>query len=139
MNPEVTYAEAGVVSAHPEPCFSVRRSREIPTYHELSLEDPQGSFAHWVIPQPLKQVNKRPVLLWLLSVAPVLDAFSCVETGTMQLAAAQPGVHTTLRNELEHGVLRLNFNGHLLRGYYRLQCLPTGCGQLWQLTPIGHI
>ena len=139
MNPEITMAHTAVLSAPTAPTFTVRRSSEVPGYHELALADDQGGYAHWVIPQPLKQLNKRPMLLWLLSTAPLLGALSCVETGTMQLAPARLGTTTNLSTELKHGVLRLNFEGQLLRGYYRLQCLPTGCGQLWQLTPIGQV
>jgi hypothetical protein len=139
MNPETTLAEAAVLASPPATTFAVRRSSEVSGYHELSLADDHGGYAHWVIPQPLKQLSKRPTLLWLLSAAPLLGSLSCVETGTMQLAPARLGGTTDLRNELKHGVLRLNFDGQLLRGYYRLQCLPTGCGQLWQLTPIGHV
>ncbi|GAB3845345.1 hypothetical protein GCM10028822_03660 [Hymenobacter terrigena] len=139
MNPTLTYADEAVLAATPGLSFAVRNSREMPSYYELALEDDQGSQAHWVVPMPLKQLAKRPVLLWLLSASPMLGALACVETGTMQLASARPGTTATLRHELAQGVLRLNFNGQLLRGYYRLQCLPTGCGQLWQLTPIGHI
>jgi hypothetical protein len=138
MNPSFTLADEDVLSAD-TPSFALRHSREMPAYYELALDDGQGDFAHWVIPAPLKQLAKRPVLLWLLSTSPMLSALSCVETGSMQLAPARPGTATTLRTELEQGVLRLNFNGQLLRGYYRLQCLPTGDGQLWQLTPIGRI
>jgi hypothetical protein len=139
MNPETTLAEAAVLTSPPTTTFAVRRSTEVLGYHELSLADDHGGYAHWVIPQPLKQLSKRPMLLWLLSAAPLLGPLSCVETGTMQLAPARLGATTDLTTELKHGVLRLNFNGQLLRGYYRLQCLPTGCGQLWQLTPIGHV
>ncbi|MVN77629.1 hypothetical protein GO988_14945 [Hymenobacter sp. HMF4947] len=57
----------------------------------------------------------------------------------MQLAPAHPGTQPDLRADLAEGVLRLNFNGQLLRGYYRCQCLPDGGGQLWLLTPIGYV
>ncbi|MBO2011295.1 hypothetical protein [Hymenobacter negativus] len=139
MNPETTLAEAAVLTLPSATTFAVRRSTEIPGYHELSLADDHGGCAHWVITQPLKQLNKRPVLLWLLAASPLMGSLSCVETGTTQLAPARLGATTDLNTELKHGVLRLNFNGQLLRGYYRLQCLPTGCGQLWQFTPIGHV
>jgi hypothetical protein len=138
MNPTLAFADEDVLSAA-VPSFAVRHSREVPTYYELALNDGQSNLVHWVIPTPLKQLAKRPVLLWLLSTSPMLSSLSCVETGSMQLASARLGATADLRSELKHGVLRLNFNGQLLRGYYRLQCLPTGCGQLWQLTPIGHI
>jgi hypothetical protein len=41
--------------------------------------------------------------------------------------------------DLDEGLLRLNFSGQLLLGYFRLQCLPEGGGQLWQLTPLGYV
>lgn len=139
MNPTLTYADEAVLATTPGLSFAVRNSREMPAYYELALEDDHGGQAHWVVPMPLKQLAKRPVLLWLLSASPMLSSLACVEAGTTQLASARPGTTATLRTELAQGVLRLNFNGQLLRGYYRLHCLPTGCGQLWQLTPIGHI
>ncbi|QKG53431.1 hypothetical protein [Hymenobacter sp. BRD67] len=139
MNPTLTFADEPVTAAPAAHSFAVRHSPEMPAYYELALEDDQGDLAHWVIPLPLKQLAKRPVLLWLLSASPLLDSLACVETGPMQLASTRLGAATTLRAELAQGVLRLKFEGQLLRGYYRLQCLPTGCGQLWQLTPIGHV
>lgn len=139
MKPSPSLVEAAEHALPGTASFSVHRSSDVPGYHELSLVDNQGDYAHWVIPQPLKHISKRPMLLWLLSAAPLVGSLSCVETGTMQLAPARLGTTTDLTTELKHGVLRLNFNGQLLRGYYRLQCLPTGCGQLWQLTPIGHV
>ena len=139
MNPTLTYADEATVAAPSACTFAVRHSREMPTYYELALEDEYGTQVQWVIPLPLKQLAKRPVLLWLLSASPLLGPLACLETGPLQLAANRPGTTTTLRTELKQGVLRLKFDGQLLRGYYRLHCLPTGCGQLWQLTPIGHI
>jgi hypothetical protein len=139
MNPTLTLAHPAVATAPPAHSFAVRHSPEMPGYYELALRDEQGHLAHWVIPLPLKQLAKRPVLLWLLPAAPLLGALACVEAGPMQLASARPGGATTLRTELAQGVLRLRFEGRLLRGYYRLQRLPTGCGQLWQLTPIGQV
>lgn len=139
MNPTLTYADEAVGAAPAAHSFAVRHSREMPSYYELALEDDQGDFAHWVIPLPLKQLAKRPVLLWQLAASPMLASLACLDTGAMQLAATRPGAATSLRAELAQGVLRLRFDGQLLRGYYRLQCLPTGCGQLWQLTPIGHL
>ena len=135
----LTFAADDVVAAPPALSYAVRQSPEMPAYYELALEDEQGDQAHWVVPMPLKQLAKRPVLLWLLSATPMTNSLACVEAGTMQLAATHPGTAATLHSELAQGVLRLNFNGQLLRGYYRLSCLPTGCGQLWQLTPIGHV
>ena len=108
-------------------------------YYQLLLEDDQGGFAHWVIPLPLKQLAKRPVVLWRLPAAPSTAALPCVESGRLRLAPAQHGTAASLRTELAQGVLRLNFHGQLLRGYFRLHCLPEGGGQLWQLTPIGQV
>lgn len=139
MESLLTFADNTLLAAPPALSYAVRQSPEMPAYYELALEDEQGGRAHWVVPMPLKQLAKRPVLLWLLSASPMLSSLACVEAGTMQLAAARPGAPASLRSELAQGVLRLNFNGQLLRGYYRLSCLPTGCGQLWQLTPIGHV
>ena len=139
MNPTLTYADEAMLAASPGLSFAVRHSREMPAYYELALDDDQGSQFHWVIPMPLKQLVKRPVLLWQLAGAPLRASLDCVEAGTLQLASTCFGRATSLRHELAQGRLRLNFNGQLLRGYYRLHCLPTGGGQLWQLTPIGHI
>jgi hypothetical protein len=139
MNPTLSFTETDVLEAPVVPAFWVRRSYESSAYHQLSLRDAKGHLAHWVIPLPLKQLAKRPVLLWLLSESPALDSLSCVESGAMQLAPAQHGADSDLHDELAQGALRLNFSGELLRGYYRLQCLPAGGGQLWQLTPIGHV
>lgn len=139
MNPTLSFAEANVLEAPVVPAFWVRRSYESPTYHQLTLRDAKGNLAHWVIALPLKQLTKRPVMLWLLSESPNLESLACIESGAMQLAAARHGTQTDLHAELAQGVLRLNFSGALLRGYYRLQCLPAGGGQLWQLTSIGHV
>lgn len=139
MKPSLTFADTDVAAALPALSYAVCQSPEMPAYYELALEDEQGDRAHWVVPMPLKQLAKRPVLLWLLSATPMLSSLACVEAGTMQLAATRAGTAATLHSELAQGVLRLNFNGQLLRGYYRLSCLPTGCGQLWQLTPIGQV
>lgn len=139
MNPTLTFADEDVLSSSATLTFTIRHSREMPAYYELALEDEHGELSHWVIPQPLKQLAKRPVLLWKLAASPMLSSLACLEAGTLQLAPARLGATSDLRTELKHGVLRLNFNGQLLRGYYRLHCLPTGCGQLWQLTPIGHV
>ena len=139
MNPTLVLDEPAVLPAPPDYSFTVRRSPELPAYQELVLEDARGHDAHWVISQPLRQLARRPVLLWLLAGAPLLGALASVENGPVQLAPARPGSPTDLATELADGVLRLNFNGQQLRGYFRLQRLPTGCGQLWQLTPIGHV
>ena len=138
MNPTLRLADLDFLP-QPEYSFAVRRSPELPAYHELVLEDARGHYAHWVISQPLKQLTKRPVLLWLLASPPLLGALASVEDGPVQLAPARPGSPTDLRAELASGVRRLNLSGRLLRGYFRRQRLPTGCGQLWQLTPTGHV
>jgi hypothetical protein len=132
-------APASVLAPPATASFWLHHSPETPTYYQLSLEDDQGSFAHWVIPLPLKQLAKRPVVLWRLPAPPALSALPCVESGRLRLAPAQHGTMASLRTELAQGVLRLNFHGQLLRGYFRLHCLPQGGGQLWQLTPIGHV
>jgi hypothetical protein len=139
MYPTLLLDEPDVLPTAPDYSFAVRRSPELPTYQELVLEDAQGHDVRWVISQPLRQLAKRPVLLWLLASTPLLGALASVEDGPVQLAPARPGSPTDLATELAGGVLRLNFNGQQLRGYFRLQRLPTGCGQLWQLTPIGNV
>ena len=122
-----------------EPCFHMYRSQSGSAFHQLSLEDTQGCQAHWVIPLPLKHLAKRSLLLWLLPTAVPTDTLACLDTGSLQLAPAHPGMRPDLRADLAEGLLRLNFSGQLLRGYFRLQCLPEGGGQLWQLTPIGYV
>lgn len=122
-----------------ESSFQVWRSQSSPHYHQLSIEDAQGHLAHWVIPLPLKQLAKHPMLLWQLPASSPHGPLTCLDTGTLQLAPAHPGLQPDLRADLVEGVLRLNFEGHLLRGYFRLQCLPQGGGQLWQLIPIGYV
>jgi len=139
MNPELTLTKVDAQPTRPAPTFAVRYSLEVPAYQELTLEDASGVLAHWVIPQPIKQLAKRPGLLWLLSTMTPPDSLSCLETGPLQLAAAEPGTDSNLRAELAQGMVRLAFSGQLLRGYYRLHCLPTGCGQLWQFTPISRV
>jgi hypothetical protein len=142
MSPTLTFAPtlpAPVPAPPATATFWIRRAHETPAYHQLSLEDDQGSFAHWVIPLPLKQLAKRPVVLWRLPAVPAPAALASLDSGRLRLAPAQPGTPASLRTELAQGVLRLNFDGQLLRGYFRLHCLPTGGGQLWQLTPIGHV
>jgi len=138
MNPTLAFADEDVLSSSAL-SYAIRYSREMPAYYELSIEDDRGNLAHWVIPMPPKLLAKRPVLLWQLPTSSLLSPLTCIEDGDTQLAPAHLGSAADLRTELQHGVLRLNFDGRLLRGYYRLQCLPTGNGQLWQLTPIGHI
>ena len=79
------------------------------------------------------------MVLWQLPTLPTLATLPCVESGRLRLAPAQHGTVACLRTELAQGVLRLHFDGQLLRGYFRLHCLPEGDGQLWQLTPIGQV
>jgi hypothetical protein len=138
MNPTLTFADADVLSSSAL-SYALSYPRELPAYYELSIEDDHSNQAHWVISVPLKQLAKRSVLLWQLPAASLLSPLACAEAGTMHLASAHLGGTTNLRTELQHGLLRLNFSGQVLRGYYRLQRLPAGNGQLWQLTPIGHI
>jgi len=123
----------------PENTFQVWRSQTSPHFHQLSLEDAQGCLAHWVIPLPLKHIAKQPMLLWQLPASSPASLFTCLDAGPMQLAPAHPGFRPDLRSDLVEGVLRLCFDGSLLRGYFRLQCLPQGNGQLWKLTPIGNV
>ncbi|MGI4866402.1 MAG: hypothetical protein ACRYFZ_20920 [Janthinobacterium lividum] len=139
MGPVLSAAQASVAPSHPEPSFHLSRSQSNPAFYQLSLEDTQGCLAHWVVPLPLKHLAKRPMLLWLLPIAGPTGTLTCLDTGPLQLAPAHPGMRANLRADLGEGLLRLNFSGHLLRGYFRLQCLPEGGGQLWQLTPIGYV
>jgi hypothetical protein len=119
--------------------FRIFRSQAGPTYHQLSLQDDRAGVAHWIIPVPLKQLAKHPVLLWQLRGPSVPSVLTSLDTGLMRLAPAHPGTRADLRADLAEGTLRLHFEGQLLRGYFRLQCLPEGGGQLWQLTPIGYL
>lgn len=119
--------------------FRIFRSQAGPMYHQLSLQDDRASTAHWIIPVPLKQLAKHPVLLWQLPAPGVPSTLTSLDTGLMRLAPAHPGTPSNLRADLAEGTLRLHFEGQLLRGYFRLQCLPEGGGQLWQLTPIGYL
>ncbi|MCA8831777.1 hypothetical protein [Hymenobacter pini] len=138
MNPKLSFADVVVVPTRSALTFTVRCSPVVPAYQELILEDAVGNSAHWVISQPLEQLAKRPVLLWLMSAPPYNFPLECLEAGTVQSVATQHGADSDLRAGLTQGRLRLTFNGQRLRGYYRLQCLPTGCGQLWQLSPISQ-
>lgn len=140
MVPTLALAALAPTPASPATAFfRLRRACDTPSYCQLSLEDDQGNFAHWIIPLALKHVAKRPLVVWKLPAVAVSAALPCVESGRLGLAPAQPGTVASLRTELAQGVLRLHFNGQLLRGYFRLHCLPEGGGQLWQLTPIGHV
>lgn len=132
MNSALTLAPEDVQTS-----FAVRHSPDMPTYYELALADNHGTLAHWVVPSPLKQLTKHPVLLWQLPAAPLPVPLSSLETGAVQLVA--PDTADALRLGLEQGVLRLSFHGQLLRGYYRLHRLAVGDGQLWQLTPTGRV
>ncbi|WP_140465978.1 hypothetical protein [Hymenobacter nivis] len=132
-------ARASLSPAHPEPSFQVSRSQITSAFHQLSLEDAWGCLAHWVVPLPLKHLAKRPMLLWRLPTAGPASALTCLDTGPCRLVPAHPDTRADLRADLDEGLLRLNFSGQLLRGYFRLQCLPEGGGQLWQLTPIGYV
>ncbi|MBO3270397.1 hypothetical protein [Hymenobacter defluvii] len=138
MNPELMFADVVVVPPHPALRFAIRCSPSIPTYPELVLEDGTGVVANWVVSQPLQQVAKHPVLLWRLATEDSTPSLRCLETGSVQVVLATTGKSTSLRTQLARGMLHLTFGGQQLRGYYRLHCLPTGGGQLWQLTPVGH-
>jgi hypothetical protein len=120
-------------------CFRVLRCQAGPLFHLLSLQDEQHAPVHWIIPVPLKQVARHPVLLWQLPGPGLPSALTCLDTGAMRLAPMHPGTPPNLRADLAEGTLRLHFEGQLLRGYFRLQCLAEGNGQLWQLTPIGYL
>ncbi|MDU0369432.1 hypothetical protein ACFPAF_03430 [Hymenobacter endophyticus] len=139
MNHELHFADVVVVPPRSALAFTIRYSPETPAYQELVLEDASGVLAHWVISQRVKRLSKRPVLLWLLTTPPSSSPLVCMETGTVQSAPTASGTTPNLRQALTQGTLWLTFNGNLLRGYYRLQCLPAGCGQLWQLTPISRV
>ncbi|MBC6609885.1 hypothetical protein H8B15_03060 [Hymenobacter sp. BT507] len=137
MNPELMFADVVVVPPHLALCFAIRCSPSIPTYHELVLEDGTGVVASWVLSQPLQQVAKHPVLLWQFAIENATPSLRCLETGSVQVIPAA-GAGAQLRTQLARGMLRLAFAGQRLRGYYRLQCLPTGGGRLWQLPPVGY-
>lgn len=134
MNSALTLAPEDVLTS-----FAVRHSPDMPTYYELALEDHHGTVAHWVVPSPLKQLTKHPVLLWQLPAAPLPVPLHCLETGAVQLVSPHPDTADALRLGLEQGVLRLSCTGQLLRGYYRLHRLAVGDGQLWQLSPTGRV
>ncbi len=139
MAPTLTLAPPAPAPALAAPAtasFWLRRSPDMPAYHQISLEDDLGGVAHWVIPLPLKQLAKRPVVLWQLPTAALAAMLPCVERGRLRLAPAQHGAAASLHTELAQGVLRLRFDGQLLRGYFRLHRLPEGSGQL---TPIGQV
>jgi hypothetical protein len=138
MSP-VSLTKTTAVPSPPASSFQVWRSHTSPHYHQLSIEDVQGCLAHWVIPLPLKQLTKTHMLLWQLPSSSPSGPLTCLDMGALQVAPAHPGLRPDLRADLVEGVLRLCFDGHLLRGYFRLQCLPQGGGQLWQLIPIGHV
>ena len=135
MSPILAATQASVAPTRPKPSFQVSRSQINPTFHRLSLEDAQGGLAHLVMSLPLKHLAKRPLLLWLLPAAGPVSVLTYLDTRPCQLAPAHPFMCANL----DEGLLRLNFSGQLLRGYFRLQCLPEGGGQLWQLTPLGYV
>ena len=64
-------AEPAVLPAPSACSFAVRRSPELPAYRELALENAQGTGAHWVMAQPLRQLARRPGLLWWLEFGPL--------------------------------------------------------------------
>ncbi|HET9502601.1 MAG TPA: hypothetical protein VFO93_03620 [Hymenobacter sp.] len=131
--------ETAVVPTRALTSFQVLRCQVGPLFHLLSLHDDRHTPAHWIIPVPLKQLAKHPVLLWQLPTPGLPAALTCLDTGSLKLAPVHPGTPPNLRADLAEGTLRLHFEGTLLRGYYRLQRLPAGSGQLWQLTPIGYL
>ena len=131
--------ETAIAPASATASFRIFRSQANPTYHQLSLQDDRASRAHWIIPVSLKQLVKHAVLLWQLPGSCPAGTLTSLDSGTMRLAPAHPGALPDLRADLAEGTLRLHFEGQLLRGYFRLQCLPEGGGQLWQLTPIGYL
>jgi len=118
------------------PSFSVCCSTQGAAYQQLTLEDEQGCIANWVLPIALNKIHKKPVMLWLLPPAAPEDTLACLESGTVQPMPTPDGTSPNLRTKLAQGLLQLNFEGKVLRGYHRLRCLPEGAGQLWQLTPI---
>jgi len=138
MNPELTFADVVVLPPQSALSFAIRSSSELPTYHELVLEDGAGIVASWVVSNPIKHLAKRPILLWQLAAKASAPSLRCVETGSVQVVSATAATGTNLHAELARGILRLTFGGQRLRGYYRLHRLPTGGGQLWQLTPVGY-
>jgi hypothetical protein len=138
MDPVRSLREAVPAPSWPTASFQVCRSQAQPTYHQLSLEDAQGYLAYWALPLPPKQLAKQAMLLWQLPL-PSPQALTCLDTGPVQLAPAHPGSSACLRNDLDAGVLRLKFDGQLLRGYFRLHCLSEGDGHLWQLIPISQL
>lgn len=116
--------------------FRLTRSPAGPTYHQLSLRDERARTAYCILPVALKHLAKHPVLAWRLPATCPTAPGSSLDSGALRLAPAHPGTRPDLRADLAEGTLRLHFEGQLLRGYFRFQCLPEGGGQLWQLTPI---
>jgi len=136
MSLALSFTEAAPAPTHAEPGCRVCRSHTQPTYHQRSLDDAQGSLVHWML--PLKQLAKHSALGWHLPTPRPTAQRTCLGADPLQLASAHPGTAADLRTALAAGLLRLNFGGQQLRGYFRLPCLPAGGGQLWQLLPIGH-
>lgn len=139
MNALLTVAKPVLPPLYSHAFFQVLRSHQPPHYYQLSLRDAAGEAAHWVIPVSLKHVAKRTLLVWRLAPAPATSHLLPVDSGALQLAACQVGTRASLAGGLALGLLRLRFQGELLNGYFRLECLPTGNGQLWQLMPIGQV
>jgi hypothetical protein len=131
--------ETAVAPAAAAASFRIFRSQAGPTYHQLSLHDERASAAHWIIPVPLKHLAKHSVLAWQLPAPCPTAPLSSLDGGALRLAPPHPGARPDLRADLAEGTLRLHFEGQQLRGYFRLQRLPEGGGQLWQLTPIGYL
>jgi hypothetical protein len=125
---------------HTAASFQVLRSAEAPHYYQLSLRDAAGEVAHWVIPVSLKHAARRPLLVWRLAPHPAAGRhLTPIDGGLLQLAACQVGAPCSLSDGLARGLLRLRFQGEVLHGYFRLQCLPLGGGQLWQFIPMGQV
>lgn len=139
MNALLTLAKPILPALYSHAFFQVLRSPQQPHYYQLSLRDAAGEEAHWVIPVSIKHVAKRTLLVWRLATPPATSHLLPVDSGALQLAACQVGASASLGGGLALGILRLRFQGELLHGYFRLQCLPTGNGQLWQLMPIGQV
>jgi len=139
MSPVFSAAAAAVSSPPLDFSFRVHRSLASPTYYQLAIDDGRGLLACWVIPTPLKHLTKRPALLWRLPAGSPSGALTCLDAGSLRLAAAHPGLPPDLRADLAAGVLRLYFGGGLLRGYFHLRCLPESGGLFWQFTSLGYV
>lgn len=138
MNPELMFADVVVLPPRPALTFAIRCLPDLPTYHELVLENGAGMVTSWVISNPVKHLAKRPLLLWQLAAKSPTPSSRCVETGSVQVVSATADTGANLHTQLARGTLRLTFGGQRLRGHYRLHRLPIEGGQLWQLTPVGY-